>query len=140
MPDRVISDSSVIVAALRQQEEHHQASRAILDKVGKGDLVAVQPYTVLIEVGAAIKRRTGSQSLSERITRDMQAMNTFFFLDLDSVRAQRALEIAQELGLRGMDAVVVQAAEELDATLVSLDAEMTSKVTDLVNAKTTASV
>ena len=67
-------------------------------------------------------------------------MNTFFFLDLDSVRAQRALEIAQELGLRGMDAVVVQAAEELDATLVSLDAEMTSKVTDLVNAKTTASV
>lgn len=103
-------------------------------------MVAVQPYTVLIEVGAAIKRRTGSQSLSERITRDMQAMNTFFFLDLDSVRAQRALEIAQELGLRGMDAVVVQAAEELDATLVSLDAEMTSKVTDLVNAKTTASV
>ena len=122
----------MIVAAIRQQEEHHEESRQLLERVKDGELIAVQPYTVLVEVGAAIRRRTGSQELSERVVESLRAIDTLFFLDLDSVRAQRSLEIAQQSGLRGMDAIVVQIAEEFQAVLVSLDLEMMNNVTEIV--------
>ena len=136
MPDLVTLDSSVIVTAIRVQEEHHEACKALLEKVKDGDFVSVQPYTVLVEVGAAIRRRTGSQSLSERVVEDLRGIDSLFFLELDATRAQRAIELAQMSGLRGMDAVIVQIAEEFSATLVSLDFQMMSSVQGIVETKT----
>ena len=132
MSELVTLDSSVIIAALRHQEQYYQACHSLLDKVKDGILLAVEPYTVLIEIAAAIRRRAGSQRLSERVVKDLLAINTFNFLDLDAARAKRAVEIAQCLALRGMDAIVIQIAEEFDATLVSLDAEMLEHAKDLV--------
>lgn len=132
MPELLTLDSSVIVAALRKQEEHYQACRALLEEVKDGSYVAVEPYTVLVEIAAAIKRRTGSQRLSERVVKDLLAIDTIYFLDLDATRAKQAVGIAQRLGVRGMDAIVIQIAEEFGATLISLDAEMLENVKSLV--------
>lgn len=46
-------DRSVIVAALRKQEDSHAQCLRLLEKIQNGEHTAVQPYTVLIEVGAA---------------------------------------------------------------------------------------
>jgi predicted nucleic acid-binding protein len=78
----VTLDSSVIVAALREQEEKHEECKRLLEKVKDGDFIAVESYTVLVEVVAAIKRRTGSAPLSERVKKDLQDMDTINFVIL----------------------------------------------------------
>ena len=92
----------------------------------------LEPYTVLTEVVAAIKRRTGSEILAERILHSLQEIDNIFFLELVAQRANRAAEIAKETGLRGMDAIVVQIAEEFKAVLVTLDEEVINKSGRLV--------
>lgn len=56
-------DSSVIVAALRQQEQWHVESLHLLERVRSGEHFAVQPYTTLIEVAEAIRRRTSTSGM-----------------------------------------------------------------------------
>jgi hypothetical protein len=41
-------------------------------------------------------------------------------VQLTSTRAEEATEIAQEIGVRGMDAIVIQVAKEFDVPLVWL--------------------
>ncbi len=132
---QVVLDSSVIVAALVEKEEKHIACLKLLEKIKDGKLVALEPYTVLIEVVAAIKRRSGSEELAERVGEDLKNLDLIYFLELVSQRAEQASEIAAKTSLRGMDAVVVQIAEEFGAPLVSLDEEMLEKAKKIVNIK-----
>ena len=120
-------DSSVIVTALRKQEKNHLPAKFILSKIKDGDHVAIEPYTVLIEVTAAIKRRTGSKELALRVRDDLLAISTINFMGLDAVSAVDATEIAAKIGVRGMDAVVIQVAKEFGIPLVTLDQEMLEK-------------
>ena len=120
-------DSSVIVAALRKQEVHYEAAKNLLEKVKDGDHIAIEPYIVLIEVVAAIKRRTGSTELAKRVKNDFLAIDTINFTDLESTRASDASEIAMNLGVRGMDAIVIQTAKEFNVPLITLDKEMIEK-------------
>jgi len=120
-------DSSVIVAALREQEEKYEACKKLLERVKNGEFAALEPYTVLVEVVAAIKRRTESESLAERVKNDLENIDTIKFLDLISSRANSAAEIAKETGVRGMDAIVIQISKEFNAPLVSLDEEMAKR-------------
>jgi predicted nucleic acid-binding protein len=124
----VTLDSSVIVAALRDQEPNHQQARRILDEIQRGEHLAIQPLTVLVEVTAAIRRRTGSPELAKRVHRDLSTLGTLQFLEIDRRRADEAATIAQETGVRGMDAIVVQIAQEFGTTLFSLDDEMIERV------------
>ena len=129
-------DSSVIVTALRKQEKSHLAAKDVLRKVKDGSHIAIEPYTVLIEVTAALKRRTGSKELALRVRNDLLAINTIRFMGFDAESAADAAEIAAEIGVRGMDAIVIQVAKEFDIPLVTLDQEMLEKaklVVDVMN-------
>ena len=90
--------------------------------------IALEPYIVLVEVVSAIRRRTGSEDLADRVRKDLERMDTIYFLDLTKQRAENASNIAKKSGIRGMDAIVAQIAEENNSTLVSLDTEMLTKV------------
>jgi len=120
-------DSSVIVAALREQEEKHEVCKRLLERVKNGEFIALESYTVLVEVVAAIKRRTGSEHLAERVKSGLENIDSINFLDLISIRANDAADIAKETGVRGMDAIVIQVAKEFGSPLVSLDMEMTER-------------
>jgi len=48
-------------------------------------------------------------------------------MGLDAESAADAAEIAAEIGVRGMDAIVIQVAKEFDIPLVTLDQEMLEK-------------
>jgi predicted nucleic acid-binding protein len=104
-------DSSVIVTALRKQEKRHLAARDVLRKIKDGNHSAIEPYTVLIEVTAALKRRTGSKELALRVRDDLLAINTINFMELGAESAADEAEIAAEIEVRGMDAVVIQVAK-----------------------------
>lgn len=126
-------DSSVIVAALRKQEVHYEAAKNLLEKVKDGNHIAIEPYIVLIEVVAAIKRRTGSTELAKRVKNDFLAIDTINFTDLESTRASDASEIAMNLGVRGMDAIIIQTAKEFNIPLITLDKEMIEKAKSFVD-------
>ena len=128
-------DSSIIVAALRKQEEWHKQCRSLLEKVKDAQYIAIQPYTVLVEVVAAVERRTGSQHLARRVKELLQSIDALNFVELEAVRANAASDIASRTGLRGMDAIVVQVAVEFAASLVTLDSEMLEKTKSVVNAR-----
>ena len=65
-------DSSVIVAALRENEEKHAVCKKLLEDVKNGKYIGIEPFSVLIEVVAAIRRRTGNKVLAEQIAIDLQ--------------------------------------------------------------------
>jgi|GEM_PF-211672 len=117
-------DSSVIVAALNKHERQHRECRRLLQMVKDGEFIALEPYTVLVEVAAAIRRRTGDSDLARRVRDDLQDIETLKFMELTTGRATMAAQIAEETGTRGMDAIVIQVAKEFDNPLISLDAEM----------------
>ena len=129
----VTLDSSVIVAALRKQEARHEQCRSLLEKVRDAQHIAIQPYIVLVEVIAAVKRRTDSEHLASRVKELLQNMDTMNFVELEAARADSAANLASKIGLRGMDAIVVQVAEEFHTTLVTLDEEMMEKAKRFVN-------
>jgi predicted nucleic acid-binding protein len=121
-------DSSVFVAAIRQGEEKQESCKKLLQKVASGEFKAIEPYTVLVEVTAAIRRRTGSIEFAERIKNDLLSIEGITFEEVVRYRAEEACQIAAQASIRGMDAVIVQIAKENKCTLVTLDDEMAEKV------------
>lgn len=72
-------DISVIIAALREQEEKHKECFGLMEKIKNAEYIAIESYTVLVEVVAAIKRRTGSDQLAERVKKDLQGIGSIYF-------------------------------------------------------------
>ncbi len=131
-------DASIFVAAYRPGEPHHIESNHLLDQVADGVHEAVSPLTVLVEVAAAIRRRTGSELLGRRAERDVRRLESATFVAVNEARAMAAVRIASTIGLRGMDAIVVQVAQEFGATLVTLDAEMAQRAASIVGVRDVA--
>jgi predicted nucleic acid-binding protein len=128
-------DSSVLVAALRKNEKKHSESLRLLQQIKEGKYTAIEPYSVLIEVVAAIRRRTNSRDLAEKVKMDFLNIGNLIFVDIDSTLAENAATTAAQIGIRGMDAIVIQTAIEYSASLVSLDNEMLEKAKPVVKIK-----
>lgn len=125
-------DSSVFIAALREQEAKHSVCLRLLERIKNGEFVAVEPCTVLVEVSAAIRRRTGSEDLAREVKSALSRLHSVRFVDLDvDERAEEAAEIAVKTALRGMDAIVAQTAMEFDAVLVTLDGELAERASSV---------
>jgi predicted nucleic acid-binding protein len=124
---KVTIDSSVIIASLLKNESRHKEASTIWQKVLTGKQVAIMPYSVLVEVVAAIKRRTGSRELAIEIKNELMSIDSLSFVILDNESAENASDIAARIGVRGMDAIVIQVAEEYQTDLISFDTEMVKK-------------
>lgn len=120
-------DSSIIVVSVLEEEKHHLQCKELMGKISDPKYSVVVPYSVLVEVIASVKRRSNSKELAERLGDDLRNMDTINFLELTEARALQAADIARETCLRGMDAIIVQAAVENGAILISLDNDMLKK-------------
>jgi|SRR3989338_1907715 len=120
-------DSSVVVASLVEGEKCHLQCKALMEKLANFEFVAIMPYSVFVEVVAAIRRRTDSEELAERVGKDLKSMDSIFFLEILQFRAEEAADLAMKTGLRGMDAIVAQIAKESNSILITLDGEMAVK-------------
>lgn len=126
-------DSSVIVTALRKDEEKHASCKKLLEEVVKGKIIAYEPCIVLAEVSSAIKRRSRSSSLAHRALNMLTQDGTGFrLIELNIDRGDKAARIAIDTEVRGMDAMFVQVAKEFESTLVTLDQDVSSKVKSVV--------
>jgi len=123
----VTVDSSVIISTLLPAEKRHEEACATWDRVLNGEIAAVMPYSVLVEVVAAIRRRTGSELFAHETQKMLEGLSSVSFVMLDRRSAAKACQIATKTGLRGMDALVVQVAREYKAQLITFDLEMQQK-------------
>lgn len=128
----VTLDSSVFIAALREEEAAHSACIRLLEDVKDGKYLAIEPYTVLVEIVAAVKRRTGSSELAANIKQYLELLDGIFFLELTKSRADECAKICEKLAVRGMDSIVIQTALENDAVLITLDKEMENQAKKLI--------
>lgn len=117
-------DSSVIIASLLEKEPRHREASQIWESIQTGDNVAIMPYSVFVEVVAAIRRRTGSDDLSREVKQAILSIENVSFTVLDQKTAEAAADLAIQTRLRGMDALVVQTAVEFGGELVTFDDEM----------------
>ena len=89
------------------------------------------PYSVLVEVVAAVKRRTGSEALAMEVKQELLNIETISFMILDDKSAVEAADIAAKTGVRGMDALVIQVSKEFETELVTFDDEMSERIKPL---------
>ena len=71
--------------------------------------------------------------VKSRILIEGRPLDAINFMDLESTRASNASEIAMNLGVRGMDAIVIQIAKEFNVPLITLDKEMIEKAKSFVD-------
>ena len=120
-------DSSVIVASLLKDEIRHGEAHDYMMQLASGKAQAINPWTVLVEVVAAVRRRTGSGDFADEVRSALVRFPNMIFVVLDEKAAMEAATIAAATGLRGMDAVVVQVAKDYNTKLVTFDEEMEEK-------------
>lgn len=132
MVKSVTVDSSVIISSLLPNEKRHEEACQIWNKVLSGETPAVMPYSVLVEVVASIRRRTGSELLAVEVQKVLENITALSFVMLDSRAAAKACRVAVKTGLRGMDAIVVQVAKEYKAELITFDNEMMQKAVSVM--------
>jgi len=130
---RLTVDSSIIVSSLLENEPRHKEALKIWDAVLAGKNVAIIPYSVFVEVVAAVRRRTGSEELAREVGKQLLEIEAVFFVGLDDKSAQDAAEIAVKTGVRGMDALVLQVARDFSTELMSFDEEMIAKARGHIN-------
>jgi len=90
------------------------------------------PYSVLVEVVAAVRRRTGSEALAMEAKKELNSINAVSFVILDKEAADNAAVLAAKTGVRGMDALVIQVAKEYGTELISFDKEMMTKASGIL--------
>ena len=121
---KVVIDSSVFVAAFREDEPHSREAFAIIEKLEARAIDAIIPVSIILEVVAAIRRRTNNQELAQQVGEKILSYQTLSLIDIDTFRMAKFLELASESGLRGMDTIVVGVAQEFGLPLLTLDQEM----------------
>ena len=120
-------DSSVIIASLLENEPRHGEALGIWESVIAGRDVAIMPYSVFVEVVAAIRRRTCSEELAYEVKSELLEIENISFVALDQKAAEEAADLAIRTGVRGMDALVMQVAQEFATELITFDDEMIKK-------------
>jgi predicted nucleic acid-binding protein len=127
MMKKLTIDSSVIIVSFLENESRHGEALRIWDAVIAGTDVAIMPYSVFVEVVAAVRRRTGSQELANEVKEELLKIDNVSFVILDQKAAEDAADLAIQKGVRGMDALVMQTAREYETELVTFDDEMMKK-------------
>ena len=80
MMKKLTIDSSVIIASLLENESRHGEAMRIWDAVIAGGDLAIMPYSVFVEVVAAIRRRTGSEELANEVKEELLKIENVSFV------------------------------------------------------------
>jgi len=129
MVKEVTLDSSVLVSAFVKGDKFRPKARRIIEKVFSGEYRVVTSAIVFVEVCGSISRRVGADKallVKDQLVK-WDGMNFIAWSELTGKRMGEAADLAVELKLRGMDAIVVQVAREKKRALITFDEEMAGK-------------
>ncbi len=131
-------DASVFVAANAADEVAHAPSRAFLQRVLASGEALHQPTMALVEVTAGIARRTGDPAHARAVGLQSLGLPGLVLHDLDADAAFVAAGLASDLRLRAADAVYAATALVHGTMLITLDAELATRASAVIQAHTPA--
>lgn len=123
----VTIDASVLVAADTADESAHDDCAAFLRALILDGIVVHQPSLSLVEVIAAVARRTRDTALARDAGSALLGMPGVVFHDLDLDGASKAAALAGSSFLRGADAIYACVAATTGSALVTLDEELLAR-------------
>jgi predicted nucleic acid-binding protein len=132
----VTIDASVFVAADAADEVGHPVARALLERVVASGAAVHQPTLSVVEVTAAVARRTGDAAHARAVGGALLTLPAAVFHDLDERTAAVASALASDLSLRGADAVYAATALMANTALVTFDAELATRSSAVIEAAT----
>jgi predicted nucleic acid-binding protein len=127
-------DASVLVAAGTPDDSAGADAAAFLTAAIAADGPIHQPTLSLVEVAAAIARRTGDADLALQAGQALLGMPGLVLHALDGDASADAAALAGRLQLRGADAIYAATALRHAATLVTLDDELRTRSRPVVDA------
>lgn len=127
-------DASVLLAAGAGSDPARPDAAAFMNAALAADVQIHQPTLALVEVAAAIARRTGNSDLAMDAGAAMLGLPGLMLHELDVEASTEAAALAGRLQLRGADAVYTATALRHSATLVTLDEDQRSRSRAVVDA------
>ena len=124
---KLVIDSSVFVAAFRKEEPHSREAFRLVSQIEKGTHTAILPVTVILEVVAAVRRRTANNELAKSVGEKLLTFPKISLIDITAFRMAHYLDMASKSGLAGMDIIVVGVAREFDVPLFTFDREIMNR-------------
>jgi len=131
-PMTITIDSSVWVASFVPQERLHNDALKIMDEARRGTSETVIPVIVLVEVSAALLRKTGNAAYADEAVRLMLEVPNIDLVDVDYSFALEAMEFNKHASLKGMDTIIVYTALRYGAMLVTFDEELKRRAASFV--------
>ncbi len=138
MSKYLVVDASVWVARLIAQDAFHDLSRRWLNVQREHGVQFVAPTLLLVEVAAAISRRTGDRELAKQAVEALEALADLRLVEMDQSVVQSAVNAGADLGVRGADAFYIAIAQQLFLPLATLDKDQLERASDMVETKTIA--
>jgi predicted nucleic acid-binding protein len=129
-------DASVLVAAGAPDDPASSDASAFIEAALSSGLAIHQPTLALVEVAAAMARRTGDDNLAMDAGAALLAMPGLTVHSLDLEASAEAAALASRQRLRGADAVYAATALRHGTTLVTLDDELLARSRHVVDAST----
>lgn len=128
----VTIDTSVWVAADGGDEAAWEESRVFIERVIGEGIPVHQPTLTLVEVSAAVARRTGSAKRAREAGSRLLRFPGLVVHGLDVELAGLSAAFAARARLRGADAVYAATAGALGTRLVTLDRELLDRARPVV--------
>lgn len=129
---QVVVDASVWVSIIMRQDTNHAQSFAWWQRyVGSGGLIFA-PELLLVEVSAAVGRRTQHQQLAVQAVTFLQQATGLQFVAVDTNLILDAADLAGRLNIRAADAIYVATAHQKALPLVSWDNEQLNRATTVL--------
>lgn len=129
----IAPDANVFVASLVEKDEFHKDATMFIEAMNSKEIRAHVSRTMLVEVCGAISRRVGRKEAKEarEILEDWTREGKIKVYDFDKKRMKNAQETAINARVKGMDAITIQIAYELDIPFKTYDEEIKNKITDI---------
>jgi predicted nucleic acid-binding protein len=132
MSNYLVVDASVWVARLIAQDAFYDLSRRWLDVQRAEGVQFVSPTLLLVEVAAAISRRTGDSELAQKATEALENLPDLRLVEMDQSVVQTAVCAGADLGVRGADALYIAIAQQLTLPLATLDTDQSERASRVV--------
>ena len=132
MSPYIVIDASLWVARLVEGDAFHQISRRWLEAQRAEGKRFLSPALLMVEVAAAISRRTAKPALARRAVVVLQKLPDLRLVAMDQNIVQMAADVASELGVRGADAFYIAVAQHLNLPLATLDVDQRERAKQII--------
>ncbi len=129
----IIVDSNVFIASLIKNDKFHLNSFSIIERMENGELNFHVSIITPIEICCAIAGRVGIEEAkeSEEIIQNWIKEKKINIYELNEKRMLEAQNRGINFKLKGMDAIIVQLAFELNFPLITFDNEIIERTKDI---------